>query len=198
MMVYRAGEVRRSEDSLTAPDTAYGMSKLLAEREVNDWVLRSLGRRAHTIRPGVAFGKWENGNFTRLYRSLKGRTFAYVGRSDTIKACVYVKDVVRALLFLADRTSKQEVFNLALPTPITISEICQSMQTVCGLGERKIPVVPFRLALTAGYWGEALDGIGIRIPIHHRRIEKLRQATDISSDAITAAGFEYVFDLPAA
>jgi hypothetical protein len=193
-MVYRAGEVRRSEDSLTAPDTAYGMSKLLAEAEVNDWVMRSSGRRAHTIRPGGVFGKWENGNFTRLYRSLKRRTFVYVGRSDTVKACVYVKDVVRALLFLANRTTEQEVFNLALPTPLTISEICQSMQTVFALEGKRIPIVPFQLALAAGYLGEALNGIGIKNPIHHRRIEKLW----LSSDAITAAGFQFAFDLHAA
>lgn len=198
MMVYRAGEARRSECSLTAPDTAYGMSKLLAEGEVQHWVTRRLGRRAHIIRPGVVFGKWENGNFTRLYRALKRGLFVYVGRADTLKGCVYVKDVVRALMFLATRTAELEVFNLVLPTPTTIADICRSMQNVFGFGGRTIPVIPFCLALAIGYMGEVLNAIGIKNSVHHRRIEKLWYSTHISPDAMIDAGFECAYDLPAA
>ena len=198
MMVYRAGDGTRSEYSLTAPDTAYGMSKLLAEGEVQLWVDRRPSHRAHIIRPGVVFGKWEQGNFTRLYHALKKGLFAYVGRSDTVKGCVYIKDVVRALIFLETRTAEWGVFNLVLPMPTTIADICRSMQSVFGFGSRKIPIVPFRLALAIGYMGEALNGIGIKNPIHHRRIEKLWYSTDISSDAIIGAGFIFAYDLHAA
>jgi GlcNAc-P-P-Und epimerase len=198
MMVYRAGEGRRAESSLTAPDTAYGMSKLLAEGEVRRWVACRAGRRGHIIRPGVVFGKWENGNFTRLYRAMKRGLFVYVGRADTVKGCVYIKDIVRALMFLAARPIELEVFNLVIPAPTTIADICRSMQNVFRLGDRTIPVVPFSLALAIGYMGEVLNGIGIQNSMHHRRIEKLWCSTHISPDAMLAAGFECAFDLPRA
>jgi GlcNAc-P-P-Und epimerase len=37
MMVFRAGEERISENSITAPDTGYGISKLLAENALMCW-----------------------------------------------------------------------------------------------------------------------------------------------------------------
>ncbi len=41
----------------------------------------------------------ENGNFTRLYWAIRGHKFAYPGRKDTIKACIYVKELVRFMLW---------------------------------------------------------------------------------------------------
>ncbi len=42
-------------------------------------------RQLTIVRPGVVFGKGENGNFTRLYWAIRGHKFAYPGRKDTIK-----------------------------------------------------------------------------------------------------------------
>jgi len=47
----------------------------------------------------VVFGKGESGNFSRLYKGIKDHMFAYPGRKDTIKACVYVKELVRFILW---------------------------------------------------------------------------------------------------
>lgn len=49
--------------------------------------------------PGVVFGKGENGNFTRLYWGIRGGKFFYPGRKDTIKACIYVKELVCFMLY---------------------------------------------------------------------------------------------------
>lgn len=40
-----------------------------------------------------------NGNFTRLYWAIRGHKFAYPGRKDTIKVCIYVKELVRFMLW---------------------------------------------------------------------------------------------------
>lgn len=47
------------------------------------------------VRPGIVYGKGEHGNMTRLYRGQKKGYFFYAGRKDTIKACIYVKELVR-------------------------------------------------------------------------------------------------------
>jgi nucleoside-diphosphate-sugar epimerase len=85
MTVFRAGEARNHEESLTAPDTGYGMSKLLAEWVLTVWQKAAPERRLRMVRLGVVFGRWENGNYTRLYYALKKRRFAYIGRKTTVK-----------------------------------------------------------------------------------------------------------------
>ena len=55
----------------------------------------------------MVFGKGENGNFTRLYWAIRGHKFAYPGRKDTIKACIYVKELVRFLLWKTEVKSEE-------------------------------------------------------------------------------------------
>ncbi len=77
-MVYKSDEERHTEMTLTTPDTAYGISKLLAEKELESWENKRKGRSLKVIRPAVVFGENENANFTRLYTSLKRGFFPYV------------------------------------------------------------------------------------------------------------------------
>ena len=96
---YGAAEELKKETTLPTPNTAYGISKLVAEKIHEKWQNGDAAHRQLTIvRPGVVFGKGENGNFTRLYWAIRGHKFAYPGRKDTIKACIYVKELVRFML----------------------------------------------------------------------------------------------------
>ena len=47
------------------------------------------------------------GNFTRLFWAIRGHKFAYPGRKDTIKACIYVKELVRFLLWKTEVKSEE-------------------------------------------------------------------------------------------
>lgn len=198
MMVFRAQERRMAEDSLTAPDTAYGMSKLLAEKELENWAAREGGRRLRIVRLGVVFGKGENGNFTRLYRALKRRSFAYIGKSTTVKGCVYVKDVVRCVRFLIGDSGTRTIYNFVIPESTTVAEICRAMQLSTHLGCFGIPTIPYRLAVGLGYLGEFASQIGFRTGLHHRRIQKLYYSTHLSSDALWKAGFSPDYNLASA
>lgn len=83
---YGAAEELKTEDTLPTPNTPYGISKLVAEKIHMAWQKGGEDRHLTVVRPGVVFGKGENGNFTRLYYGIKKHTFAYPGRKDTIKA----------------------------------------------------------------------------------------------------------------
>ena len=193
MMVYRAGERRSKETDCTAPDTAYGISKLLAEAALEKWAAAD-GRSLHIVRPGVVFGRGESGNFTRLYKALKRGRFVYVGRSSTRKACIYVKDLCCFMRLLAETSEGLGIYNAALPVPVTIREICETFCKVFGLKQR-IPTVPFRLALLAGYCGDVAHALGVATDLHHRRIEKLFFSTDIATDAMLDTGFHPAYGL---
>lgn len=186
-MVFRAGEHRPAEESLTAPDTAYGMSKLLAEVYANGWQRSLPARRLRVIRPGVIFGKGENANFTRLYHALRRRRFAYVGRRDTIKGCIYVKDLVRLLAHLTADTENRVTYNAVYPDPFTIEDICSAFCRVQQMSHR-VPTIPYRVALALAYFFEFLAALGFRTSIHHRRIEKLYHSTNASAEPARALG----------
>lgn len=97
---YGAAEDLKKETTLPTPNTPYGISKLVAEKIHTIWQAKSQQERQLTIvRPGVVFGKRENGNFTRLYWGIRGHKFMYPGRKDTVKACIYVKELVRFMLY---------------------------------------------------------------------------------------------------
>lgn len=181
MMVYRAGEKRNSEDDLTAPDTAYGISKIMAEFSLKQWAVLE-EHSLKIVRPGVVFGKGENGNYIRLYKALKRNLFFYVGRKNTVKASIYVKDLVRFMYYLSlSKCHPNELYNFVYPIPLTIEEICKTMLKVFGW-RRIIPVVPFKIALFISYIFEFGGLLGIKTSIHHRRIEKLFHSTNISSE----------------
>jgi nucleoside-diphosphate-sugar epimerase len=198
MMVYRAGNERHRESSLTAPDTAYGISKLLGEMTAQTWqAAEQSERKLYIVRPGVVFGRGEHGNFTRLYHALRRGTFAFVGRRSTIKGWIYVKDLVRLLVSLAEAREASVVLNAAHPEPHTIETICRVFCSTFGL-KAWTPVVPYRLALVAGYAGELFSALGLDSGIHHRRMQKLYFSTDLDTTAMLDSGFACNFDLRSA
>ena len=89
----------RNEDSLTIPETAYGGSKLVAEKIHAAWQHANPNRRLIILRPGVVFGPGEHANVARLARSLERGYFVYMGNRGTRKAGVYVKELCHVLQF---------------------------------------------------------------------------------------------------
>jgi GlcNAc-P-P-Und epimerase len=195
MMVYRAGDQRMSETSLTAPDSAYGISKLLAEYSLKSWVSKSPQRRLRVVRAPVVFGKGENGNFTRLYRALKKNKFFYIGRSDTVKSCIYVKDLVGFLVLLSEDNAEAITYNIAYPDSTTIETICKAFMDVFKFKAR-IMTMPYRLAIALSYFFEYLNSLEIiKTDVHHRRIQKLYFSTNISADLMEKIGYNLSYSL---
>jgi len=194
MMVFKSGEKRYSEEDLTAPDTAYGISKLLSEEVLVNWKNSNLNNRLRIIRPGVVFGSGENGNFKKLIKAIKFNLFVYVGRKDTIKGCIYIKDLINFIKFVIYDKREREVYNLVFPYPYTIKDICDGICKVLGW-KRFFPVLPFRLLLIISFLFEFLNILGFKNSIHHRRIEKLFYSTNLSADAAIASGFKFSFNL---
>ena len=116
--------------------------------------------------------KSRNGNFTRLYWAIRGHKFAYPGRKDTIKACIYVKELVRFMLYrLEHHEHGVELYNCCFEPAYTIQHIVEAMKKVTGLTQF-VPDIPnwvimpmARAAMLLGspmgicparYWGFAL------------------------------------------
>jgi nucleoside-diphosphate-sugar epimerase len=195
MMIYKAKEYRFTENDLPTPDTAYGISKLLAEEKLLTWLNKNDERKLTIYRVGVVFGKGENGNYTRLFNALKKNYFFYIGKKNTIKSGIYVKDVINALIFTNKTQMKNIIYNLAIPFELKIEDIVNTIKKSFSFKGSTF-IVPYKLALLGGYFFEILGLIGFKTNIHHRRIQKLFFSTNISSDRLVEDGFkfEYTFE----
>ena len=131
--VYGPSEVRKDEYPPLQPTTAYGRSKLLAEQIHKDWLDHESEGRLVVVRPAVVFGPGERGDFTRLATALSKGRFLYPGRTDVVKACGYVSDLVRAIQFGLDATSDRELtFNYCYPESYTIRDVAEAFHDVAG------------------------------------------------------------------
>lgn len=186
---YGAAEDLKSEDSLATPNTAYGISKLVAEKIHEKWQnCDAHNRQLIIVRPGVVFGLGENGNFSRLYSAIRGRKFAYPGRTDTIKACIYVKELVRFMIYCVENKSGGiNIFNCCYEPAYTIKEIVNSMKRITGL-HSFIPYIPnwFIMPLAA-----IIGLLGAPMGICPARVKKLQISTNISGVKLKNSGYHF-------
>lgn len=191
---YGAAEALKEETTLPTPNTPYGISKLVAEKIHQIWQAKDSDNRQLTIvRPGVVFGKGENGNFTRLYWGIRKHTFAYPGRKDTIKACIYVKELVRFMLYrLEHHEQGVELYNCCYEPAYTIEHIVQAMKKITGLTQF-VPYIPNALIMPAAYMAQCL---GSPMGICPARVKKLQISTNICGKKLAASGypFHYTFE----
>lgn len=194
MMAYASGPWRRSESDFGDADTAYGGSKLQAEEILRTWQAAEPGRRLRIVRPGVVFGPGDQGNMRRLIHGLSRGRFAYIGRQDTVKSCIYIKDMVRLLVHLIDDGGPHDTYHAAYPQPTTIRDHVDAINRAWGW-DRKPPTVPYRFALAAATPFALVDPPGTRFGVHPRRIQKLHLDTNISSARLVDIGFTQQYSL---
>ena len=64
-----------TEETVSLPNSPYGMTKLEAEKLIRAWVSEDDERRAIIIRPTVVFGPGSKGNVFRLIRQIEKGLF---------------------------------------------------------------------------------------------------------------------------
>jgi nucleoside-diphosphate-sugar epimerase len=188
---YGAAEELKKETTLPTPNTPYGISKLVAEKIHEKWQYGDAEHRELTIvRPGIVYGKGEHGNMTRLYWGQRKRYFFYTGRKDTIKACIYVKELVQFFKYRMIDNSfvGSDIYNCTFEPAFNIQQICETMQKATDM-KRHIPLVPGGLLMTAARILGPLGGK--KVGIHPARVKKLMISTNICGKKL--AGTEYQF-----
>ncbi len=191
--VYGSSEDKKFEDTLLTPNTPYGISKAIAESIHEKWQLIDRKHRSLVIlRPGVVFGDGENGNFNRMIKAIKNNYFIYPGRKDTIKACIYVKELVNFMIFLTKSIEPgvAVTYNCTYEPAYTIEQICETMKDILNV-KRKIYVLPSFIMLTAASILEPF--FGKSIGIHPQRIKKLITSTNISGQKLQNSGYSLMY-----
>ena len=191
---YGADEALKEETTLPTPNTPYGISKLVAEKIHQNWQVKDDKRELTILRPGIVYGKGEHGNMTRLYRGIKGHYYFYAGRKDTIKACIYVKELVELIKYrMIDRSfSGCDIINCTFEPAYTIEQICEGMKTAMGM-KRHIFLVPSWLLMSAAVILSPV--LGKKVGIHPARVKKLMISTNISGKKMAEMDYRFHYTL---
>jgi nucleoside-diphosphate-sugar epimerase len=187
---YGAAEELKKEDTLPTPNTPYGISKLVAEKIHEGWQGKDSSRELTIVRPGIVYGKGEHGNMTRLYNGMRGHYFMYTGRKDTIKACIYVKELVRFFKYRMIDNSFEgtDIYNCTFEPAYNIEQICETIMKATGM-KRHIPLIPGGLLMTAA---TILGPIGgKKVGIHPARVKKLMISTNICGKKLAMCGYKF-------
>lgn len=195
--IYGPTERELDENSVPNPETAYGRSKLAAEKIHEDWQGEEPEtRRLVVVRPAVIYGVAERGNFTRMGKLISQGTFMFPGRSDTIKSCGYVRDLVRSMLFMRDRNPGVVTYNFAHPARYTARDIADTMAET-GKYKRPTLIMPLAVMNGIGLAFEILASAGVRTSINRARVSKLNRSTNVLPGVLMREKFDYRYDLRA-
>ncbi len=196
---YGPSEDLKDETSLPVPETPYGSSKLVAENIHMAWRAASQERKLLILRPGVVFGPGENGNVTRLIRSVVKGYFVYVGNRETRKAGGYVKELCSVAQFgMEYQDSCGEpvtLLNFSMNPPATLEEFVGVIKEVSGIRRASLSI-PRTLLLGASYVIEAIaQTVRIKQPVSPVRVRKLFRSTYIDPRRLRELGYTWRFSL---
>lgn len=197
---YGSSEDEKDETSLPVPTTAYGGSKLAAEKVHQIWQAKDeVNRRLVIVRPGVVFGPGEGGNVSRLIKAVLGRYFFYMGNKHTRKAGTYVKELCNAMLWVLDNQDKHgekvSLFNMSMNPGPSIKEYVDTICEVSG-EKRLVPVVPYKLLIAIAYVIDLIaKPLNIKHPFSPVRIRKLVRSNNILPNYLVSKGYVYQYTL---
>jgi nucleoside-diphosphate-sugar epimerase len=196
---YGPSEEVRDEKSIPFPETAYGGSKLSAEKIHQIWQAKDKRRKLVIVRPGVVFGPGEGGNVSRLIKAVRRHYFFYMGNRKTRKAGTYVKELCLAMMWVLDSekvsTGGVLVFNMSMNPGPSIEEYVEAIARVARL-KVWIPSVPSALLLLVAYGIEIIaKPLRIQHPFSPVRIKKLIRSNNILPTYLVENGYEYKYSL---
>lgn len=199
---YGPSETPKTEASIPVPISAYGGSKLAAEKIHTAWQYEDKGNKRLTIvRPGVVFGAGEGGNVSRLIKACLGRYFFYMGNKNTRKAGTYVKELCRAMLWVHEAKqdkSNVRLFNMSMNPGPSVEEYVNTICEVAGV-KTFVPSVPYSLLYPASFVVDALARLlKINQPISPVRIRKLVKSNNILPEYLEKNGYQYRYTLKTA
>ena len=196
---YGPSEEAKDERSIPAPTTAYGGSKLAAEKIHQIWQAKEEQRQLVIVRPGVVFGPGEGGNVSRLIKAVRKRYFFYMANRDTRKAGIYVKELCRAMMWvLNSKKAKAEgvsLFNMSMNPGPSIEEYVNSIARISKI-KVWIPNLPSPLLFIIAYSIDLIaKPLSIKHPFSPVRIRKLIRSNNILPTYLVENGYDYKFSL---
>jgi len=177
------------ETAVSEHQDPYGCSKAAAEAAVRDWAAARGDRAALILRLAPVYGPGNQANLAAFTRQiLRGRP-CLVGRGNVWKSILSRRNAVAAMLHLLPRMKPGcEVFNVADPAPVLLSDVARQIAQVGAAPEPRR--LPWQVAMAIARLGDAFQAItGRPFPLDSRRLTTLTQDAMFSVDKLMHTGF---------
>ena len=196
---YGPSEEVKDEESIPVPSSAYGSSKLAAEKIHLVWQASKERHQLVIVRPGVVFGPGEGGNVSRLIKAVRKRYFFYMANRHTRKSGIYVKELCRAMMWaLNNEKAKVEgvsLFNMSMNPGPSIEDYVNSIARTAKI-KVWIPNVPSTVLFIIAYLIDLIaKPLGINHPFSPVRIKKLIRSNNILPTRLVQNGYDYKYSL---
>ena len=186
---------QRTEKSSLYPETAYGISKGMAELIHKNWLSEDIKRRLIIVRPSVIFGPKDPGNVYRMISSLKKGTFILPDGGNVIKAYGYVYGLVDSILFTMNKKDqKLIVYNYAENPLLTLREMTMVATSKLKYSKKTLSLPVSFLAFIAEFIQIGSKIMGKKSDIHPVRVRKAGFPTNIKPEYLISRGFDFKYD----
>ena len=199
--VYGGGDFEKNENTIPNPNTPYGKSKLMAEKNYVNWQNNNSEKNILTIcRPGVVFGPGENGNVTRLIKAIKKGYFLFVGNKDLRKSGIYIDELIYTLIWVNQNQTKNDFNNIELyngtfyPCP-TIFDYANKIKIVLGIKRNFISIPKIIIKIIINLSSLITKKLSKNSNFHFIRLNKLFRSNYVSPGFLLKKKYKYNFDL---
>lgn len=184
---------QRTEESMLYPETAYGISKALAEKIHKEWLAEDNSRRLIIVRPSVIYGPKDPGNVYRMIKALKKGTFVLPNGGRVIKAYGYVYGLIESMLFTINQNKRLIIYNYAESPIIPLNEMTQVVKKELSIKKASLKLPIWLLAIIAGLFQVCFRVIGKKTDIHPVRVKKAGFPTNIKPQYLIDNGFDFKY-----
>ena len=163
------------------PETAYGKSKLMAEKYIQETSLGIQDQSYYILRPCMVHGPGNKGNLNLLYRFVKMGVPYPLGAFDNNRSFLSIENFCFVSKELLEREQASNVFNLADDTPMATSSLFRLIANTVGVKGR-VWQIPKSIITMIAKLGDML-----KLPVNTNRIEKLTENYIVSNKKIKSA-----------
>ncbi len=185
------------EDTTVQPRTPYGQSKRQAEMIHQEWAKRT-GGRLSIIRPGVVFGRGEEGNVDRLVREMLKRKRAIHIKPDQPKAGIYIEELIEMLYWLRDQPlpkGDSQLVNGVSNDLLTFNAYGSALQEIFSWNRSAITVPGSLLGLLTSLTNPLAGLFPPASRFHPQRLAKLITANDVRPAALSKMAYPFAWPL---
>lgn len=191
---YGRSKEQRTESSPLYPETAYGISKALAEQIHQNWLNIDKTRRLIIVRPSVIFGPGDPGNVYRMIKALKKGTFVLPNHGKIIKAYGYVFGLVESMLFTMEKDDKLIVYNYAENPIVSLSEMVSIVKNELNYKKPTLKISVKLLAFIAFFIDKGFRLLGKKSDFHPVRVKKAGFPTNIKPEYLIKQNFDFKYN----